>query len=375
LAGVKSGIELLTATIDIDPDTLNLNSKGRWITCYIELPEGYDVRDIDLSTVVLEGTVYAESRPTRVGDHDSDGILDLMVKFDRSQVAGLLEPAEEVTITVEGEVGDTRFSGTDTIRVIDKGKKGKDKDKGKKDKNGTLLASPSPETSQQASGLYYYHLDHLGTPQMMTDEDGNVVWAADYKPFGQADVTVNTGGNNFRFPGQYHDEETGLHYNYHRYYHPNTGRYLSPDPSNTKTGNPAIPFLLSRVFQGAGRFHSYLYCSQNPLSKTDEFGLDYDIVPSPGFKACVKAVQNDIMPRLRDKYSEYDRCLKKCELIRRLKCMEPRIRELHVASCKVGCFFSLQKDVIPIRFESWWRVQRCWLLYQLEKQKHYRGTE
>jgi len=238
LAGVKSGIEMVQATIDIDPDTLGLNSKGKWITCYIELPGAYDVADIDVSTVVLEGSVYAELRPVKVADHDADGILDLMVKFDRSGVADLLEPADDVIITVDGEVGGILFSGTDTIRVIDKGKKEKKEKKGKKSKKtkkttagkSTSTFCATSATTQQAKGMYYYHLDHLGTPQVMTDEDGEVVWKADYRPFGEADVTVNTVENNFRFPGQYYDEETGLHYNYHRYYDPGIGRYLRTDP-------------------------------------------------------------------------------------------------------------------------------------------------
>jgi len=74
-----------------------------------------------VSTVVLEGSVYAELRPTKVADHDADGILDLMVKFERSGVADLLEPADEVILTVGGKVGDILFAGEDTIRVIDKG--------------------------------------------------------------------------------------------------------------------------------------------------------------------------------------------------------------------------------------------------------------
>jgi RHS repeat-associated protein len=45
-------------------------------------------------------------------------------------------------------------------------------------------------------------------------------------------VTVEDVENNFRFPGQYYDSETELHYNWHRYYNPNTGRYLTPDPLN-----------------------------------------------------------------------------------------------------------------------------------------------
>lgn len=46
----------IPAAIDIDPNTLNWISKGRWITCYIELPEGYDVGDIDVSTITLDDT-------------------------------------------------------------------------------------------------------------------------------------------------------------------------------------------------------------------------------------------------------------------------------------------------------------------------------
>jgi RHS protein len=52
------------------------------------------------------------------------------------------------------------------------------------------------------------HNDHLATPQKMTDASGAVVWAADYKPFGEATITVSTITNNLRFPGQYYDAES-----------------------------------------------------------------------------------------------------------------------------------------------------------------------
>ncbi|NVL90429.1 MAG: RHS repeat protein [Desulfobacterales bacterium] len=294
LAGVKSGIETIEAAIDIAPDTLNINSKGRWITCYIELAEGYDVADIDVATVVLEGSVYAESRPTKVADHDKDGIPDIMVKFNRSQVANLLETGDEVAITVEGEVSGVRFSGADTIRVIEKGKKGK-KDKGKKwqhkkgknkqdkkpkmdrSKKDQVATSPvnvSSESTQQTAGLYYYHLNHLGTPQLMTDEDGNVVWAADYRPFGEVDVTAESVGNEFRFPGQYYDQETGLHYNYHRYYHPTTGRYLTPDPSHSmQPAGSSIPYLLPFALASPQELTLYHYALNNPINAIDPLGL------------------------------------------------------------------------------------------------------
>jgi len=121
---IYAGPPPLEAEIDIDPDTLNLNSKGKWITCYIELPEGYEVNDIDVGTVMLNETVPAEPKPTEIGDYDDDGIPDLMVKFDRSEVKDILEPGDAVPITVTGALTDgPSFEGTDTIRVIDKGGK------------------------------------------------------------------------------------------------------------------------------------------------------------------------------------------------------------------------------------------------------------
>jgi len=112
------------AIIDIDPDTLNLESKGRWITAYIELPAGYKVADIDVSTLLLNDSVQAESRPASIGDDDNDEIIDLMVKFDRAAVEGLLEVGDNVEITVSGSLTDgTQLVGSDIIRVIRKGKK------------------------------------------------------------------------------------------------------------------------------------------------------------------------------------------------------------------------------------------------------------
>lgn len=84
--------------------------------------------------------------------------------------------------------------------------------------------------------VYYFITDHLGTPRKMMDEAGAVVWSADYKPFGEVSSGVSTVQNNLRFPGQYFDQETGLHYNYHRYYHPRVGRYMTPDPIGLSGG-------------------------------------------------------------------------------------------------------------------------------------------
>ena len=64
----------------------------------------------------------------------------------------------------------------------------------------------------------------------MTDSSGVVRWSADYKPFGEVNITTNTITNNLRFPGQYFDAETGLNYNINRTYNMTTDRYLEADP-------------------------------------------------------------------------------------------------------------------------------------------------
>jgi len=115
---------LQTATaIDIEPDVLNLKSKGRWITAYIEFPKGYNVSDINISSILLNGTIPVDmSAPIAVGDYDSDGIPDLMVKFNRTAVCQLILSKGvmlgNVTLTVSGKLYDgTEFEGCDTIRV------------------------------------------------------------------------------------------------------------------------------------------------------------------------------------------------------------------------------------------------------------------
>ncbi len=87
------------------------------------------------------------------------------------------------------------------------------------------------------------HNDHLGTPQKMTDSTGTVVWSADYKPFGEATVTISTITNNLRFPGQYFDAETGLNYNYYRDYNTQIGRYTTVDRVNLTTLQLPLPLF------------------------------------------------------------------------------------------------------------------------------------
>jgi len=105
------------ATVEIYPETLSLHSFGRWIKAYIELPEGYDVSDIEISTVTLNNDVPAELHPTKVGDYDNDGIPDLMVKFSRIEAMRSIFRIGENTLRIRGEINELIFEGRVTIRV------------------------------------------------------------------------------------------------------------------------------------------------------------------------------------------------------------------------------------------------------------------
>ena len=106
------------AVLDVKPETLAQKSKGRWITCYLELPDGYLVEDINVSTLLFNRTVPAEEHPTVIGDYDRDGTADLMVKFDRRQVQSILSPGDNVMVSVTGQLyNTTAIRGMTSLRV------------------------------------------------------------------------------------------------------------------------------------------------------------------------------------------------------------------------------------------------------------------
>jgi len=108
----------------------------------------------------------------------------------------------------------------------------------------------------------YFHHDHLDTPIQATDKNGNLVWAANYNIFGQATITTPaatadspTITSHLRLPGQIEDPETGLHYNFRRYYDPATGRYITQDPIGL-----------------AGGLNQYAYVDADPNNLYDPTG-------------------------------------------------------------------------------------------------------
>ncbi len=134
--------------------------------------------------------------------------------------------------------------------------------------------------------IYTIHTDHLGTPQQVTNDQQEIVWQGEYDAFGNVTVKATPQNKtqdvqakgwsmnlmnkanaaettaskpfelNLRFAGQYEDSESGYYYNWHRYYNPETGRYLTSDPIGLNGG-----------------LNTYGYAGQNPVQAVDPWGL------------------------------------------------------------------------------------------------------
>ena len=101
----------LNALIMVSPDTLNKQSKGKWITVYLELPIGYSVDNIDINLVLLNEAISPDK-------WDQQGSI-LMMKFNRAEVQSLFGIGDN-EITITGELTDgTLFKGKDIVKVIE----------------------------------------------------------------------------------------------------------------------------------------------------------------------------------------------------------------------------------------------------------------
>jgi RHS repeat-associated protein len=106
--------------------------------------------------------------------------------------------------------------------------------------------------------LYYVHNDHLGRPEVITDQAKAKKWSAANYAYDHAVVISSSQIPSFNigFPGQYFDAESGLWYNHHRYYDAATGRYITSDPIGL-----------------AGGLNTYAYVSNRPVLAVDQLGL------------------------------------------------------------------------------------------------------
>lgn len=152
--------------------------------------------------------------------------------------------------------------------------------------------------------IYAVLTDHIGAPLAVADGHKNIVWQAQYSIYGRATVRdhcLHSGASpptnailrifgiadaqanipsahfqfNLRLPGQYEDTETDYYYNFHRYYDPSTGRYLTPDPIGLEGGT-----------------NLYGYVDGNPAGATDAWGLAQ---PIGNFNEVTKYIYQEMM--------------------------------------------------------------------------------
>ncbi len=128
-------------------------------------------------------------------------------------------------------------------------------------KQETVYVGTTPIATIQQGKIYRIYTDQLNTPRVITDASGKTLWNWDSTPFGETKPNEDVDGDgialsyNPRFPGQLYDQETGLHYNYHRDYNPETGRYVQSDPIGL-----------------AGGMNTFGYAYQNPYGYVDPDG-------------------------------------------------------------------------------------------------------
>ena len=110
----------VNASVDFDPNTLNPRRMGKWVTVYIELPAGYDVGDILIESVVLNGR-FPATGPYEIKDFDKDRVQELMVRFDWRKALRVddVTVSETMTMTVSGFLKNgTAFQGSDDITIV-----------------------------------------------------------------------------------------------------------------------------------------------------------------------------------------------------------------------------------------------------------------
>lgn len=125
-----------------------------------------------------------------------------------------------------------------------------------------IYGANSPYNATAQEQVLYIHSDHLGTPRIATDAIKRLVWRWESDAFGNTTPIQDYDGDgkatiiNLRFPGQYYDAESKLHYNWNRYYDPLLGRYISSDPIGLEGG-----------------LNTFGYVSNNPIIRKDINGL------------------------------------------------------------------------------------------------------
>src|SRR5271169_5700966 len=137
--------------------------------------------------------------------------------------------------------------------------------------------------------VYFYNTDPAGTPLVMSDSTGSVVWRADYLPFGEETIDLSTVQNYMMFVGKEQDSESGLYYFGARFQDPAAGRFISPDvigPVDAATG-----LVNKTILHNPQLLNIYAYSLNNPYKYFDPDGRIIKII---GTEAEKKIIQSDL---------------------------------------------------------------------------------
>ncbi len=165
------------------------------------------------------------------------------------------------------------------------------------DLNGNLIAETQPNgtpiraylyaedlplaqiTKAATESLVYLHVDHPGTPRLATDATPRVVWRWEADAFGALPPNTDPDGDgkrtviNLRFAGQYFDGESGLYYNWNRYYSQALGRYITSDPFSVAEHVGLWQASLGIPGEPPLEINPFVYTANNPLTWIDLDGM------------------------------------------------------------------------------------------------------
>ena len=168
----------------------------------------------------------------------------------------------------------------------------------------TMMLTGKAVAVSGMESTYYFQTDLPGMPGKLSDANDTVVCTIDCTLIMETCSISEAISQNLRFPGQYYDEESGLNYNWHRYYKPDWGRYVEGDPIlqqmvMLKFDHTYVPmpedmlyesnymenkiFMIPEMIRNPEEFNAYVYVMGNPLKNVDLWGLKVmcDLLKSP----------------------------------------------------------------------------------------------
>ena len=138
-----------------------------------------------------------------------------------------------------------------------------------------LAAKQSPVSNPEKK--LFYHNDHLGGVNVITDMNGVKVQLNEYDPWGKVSRTEGNVDPEKRFTGQILDPESGLYYYGARYYDPELARFISPDPIVPSPGDPQT-------------LNRYSYVRNNPVKYIDPSGMSFWSAIANFFKGFFRSI-------------------------------------------------------------------------------------